>query len=146
MVLNKWKLFLLLLILLVLDWYIPRIIWVSRSERAVGTVILVDRNSPVKHITLEFSRGGSFETVMLKESVPVNEGDTLAFRYQASDINDLKPESFWYLWGDVSTYCALMCFFLALIFLNRNIIRPEATFEFTFGKILVRNNRSVTGE
>jgi len=146
MKLGKWSLFLLIFIFLLLDWYIPRIIWVARAERAVGTVVSVNRDTPVKEIILRFSRGNSFETVQLNEPVPVNEGDTLAFLYQRSNIRDLKPETFWYVWGDVSTYFGLMCFFLALIFLNRNVIRPEATFEFLPWKILIRNNRSVMGE
>jgi hypothetical protein len=139
MVIRQITLFGIIVVLSVTPVVVPRIIWLSNSQKTTGIFSFEGRGSAGEQIKLSYS----FIYYMYENrkiwfegpgNMPLKEGAVVPIRYQINNPADAKVDTFYGLWADLAVYCGEPLVMLIFIFLNRGIFPPGSRIRLMFKK------------
>jgi hypothetical protein len=129
MVFRQITLFSGILILYATAIILPKIIWLSHSQKTNGIFSFEGKGSAGERIQLSYSfiyfNYGN-EKIWFKGlgNMHLKEGSTVPVRYQTNDPSDAKVDTFYGIWADTVVYGGEPLLILVCIFLHRGIFPP----------------------
>ncbi len=139
MVIRQVTLFISIVLLYVTPVVVPRIIWLSRSQKTTGVFSFEGMGSAGEQIKLSYSfvyfmYGNQKIWFEGPGHMELKEGSIVPVRYQKNNPSDAKVDTFLGLWADTAVYCGEPLVMLILIFLHRGIFPPGSKIRLSLKK------------
>ena len=143
MVIRQITLFVSIVALYVTPVVVPRIIWLSRSQKTKGVFSFEGMGSAGEQIKLSycfvyFMYGNQKIWFEGPGHMDLKEGTIIPVRYQKNNPADAKVDTFLGLWADAAVYCGEPFVMLILIFLNRGIFPRGSRIRLMFKKPFIQ--------
>ncbi|HTB24642.1 MAG TPA: hypothetical protein VK711_04695 [Puia sp.] len=139
MVIRQITLFTSIFLLYASPIIIPKIIWLSRSQKTSGIFSFEGKGSAGERIQLSYSfihfKYGN-RTIWFKGlgNMHLKEESVVPVRYQINDPEDAKVDTFYGIWGAVVVYGGEPLLILICIFFHRGIFPPKSKILITLKK------------
>jgi hypothetical protein len=139
MVVRQMTLFISIILLYATPIILPRIIWLSHSQKTTGVFSFEGRGSAGERIKLSYS----FIYFMHENQkiwfegpghMHLKEESTVPIRYQTNNPTDAKVDTFYGLWADAAVYGGEPMLILICIFLHPGIFPPKSKILITLKK------------
>lgn len=129
MLLSRTQFFLVLLILLLGSFYVPRLIWLCRSEKAAGRAWFMGHTleldgSVSGHLVILFRAGQDSAMFNGAANVGFRVGDPVPVRYRRADPSDARIDIPVCIWGDVWVNSLLPELVLLILFITPGRFDP----------------------
>jgi len=110
MILSRGIFFMLLFVVVVIPWIIPKIIWLAGSSRAIGSMEFVGHSDWGSAIGMSSYPVIKFEVANHefhfngKGNVPLKKGEKVGVLFQKNNPEDAVIDSFATIWGQTFAY------------------------------------------
>lgn len=114
------------LLLLLLPFYIPRIIWLYRSEPITGEVSFTGKNQTGQfmhtYAVVYFTVNDSAYWFNGPDNMLYEEGTKVPVRYRPSYPPDARLDNFFSVWGDLLVYTGIPFVLFLLLYVHPDIV------------------------
>ncbi len=131
MVIRQLTLFVIIFLLYAIPIVLPRIIWLSHSQKTTGVFSFEGMGSAGERIKLSYSflyfkYGNQKIWFEGPGHMHLKEGSLVPIRYQTNKPTDAKVDTFYGLWADAAVYGGEPLLILICIFLHPGIFPPKS--------------------
>jgi hypothetical protein len=127
MTLSRRSFFIVLFLILVVPWFIPKVIWIATSAKTTGHMEFIGHDNlgstlgMTTYPVIKFDVGGLTFHFNGNMNVPLKKGDSVEIRFQKKHPSDARINSFGTLWGDTIAYGAGPFLFYLVLLLSPSI-------------------------
>ena len=129
MLLSRTQFFLVLLLLVLGPFYVPRLVWLNRSEKATGLACFMGHTLELhgvisSHLVILFKAGKDSVFFDAADNVGYKVGDRIPIRYQRANPSDARIDIPVCIWGDVWVNSLLPELVLLVLFITPGRFDP----------------------
>ena len=147
MTLNRLSFFFVLFIIVILPFFIHKLIWLAGSEKATGTMGFVGKSQTGqighRYSVISFNVGRSTFWFNGNDNILFKEGEPVPVRYQRDHPEEARIDVLSAIWGDTLVYGGIPVLILIVVFLDPKIIplrsRVKLSVKKPFVKILANS-------
>ncbi|MBS1608457.1 MAG: hypothetical protein JSS70_06810 [Bacteroidetes bacterium] len=122
MIFSRTSIFLISLVVVITPFLLPKLIWLSNSEKAIGTMRFVGKSytGQLIHVYSEISFPAKNDTFWFNsnDNTVFNIGEKVPVRYQKNDPTDARVSIFSNIWSDTVIYGSGPVIILLLVFFH----------------------------
>jgi hypothetical protein len=126
MIISKTRFFLLLMGLVITPFLAYKLIWLLRSEKAIGTMCFVGKSysGQIAHVfsVINFMRGKDTIWFHSNDNILFRRGEIVPVRYQRQDPDDARVDIFVSIWGDTLGYGGVLLLIVMIMFLHPEVV------------------------
>ncbi|MES1219006.1 MAG: DUF3592 domain-containing protein, partial [Bacteroidota bacterium] len=122
MIIRKPTLFVIVLVIVITPFLLPKITWLARSKTTEGSVRFIGKNysGQITHTysVIRFEAGMDTFWFNSGDNIIFKEGESVPVRYEVNNPSDARVNIFADLWGDTLVYGAGPFFILLVVFFH----------------------------
>jgi Protein of unknown function (DUF3592) len=135
MLIRRSRFFLVLFGMLIIPLFVQKIIWLARSEKAIGTVGFTGKRYAGQMVytyaVVSFMVGKDTVWFNGRNDILFEEGERVPVRYLRKNPAEARLDVFLAIWGDTLVYGGIPVLILLIIFLHPQIVPRRSKIQLT---------------